>query len=34
MWIFEPPGSPGGWMAMLLAVLTLIYLVYAFWRYR
>lgn len=34
MWIFEPPGSPGGWMAMLLTVMTLIYLVYAFWKYR
>lgn len=34
MWIFEPPGAAGGWMAMLLAVLTLIYLIYAFWRYR
>ncbi len=34
MWIFEPPGPAGGWMAMLMGVMTLIYLVYAFWKYR
>jgi len=34
MWIFEPPGSAGGWMAMLLAFLTFVYLAYAFWKYR
>ncbi len=34
MWIFNPPGAPGGYMALVLAVGTIIYLFYAFYRYR
>jgi len=33
-WILNPPGPKGGWMAMVMAVLTLVYLAYAFWKYR
>ena len=33
-WLFDPPGAKGGWMALFLALLTLIYLAYVFWKYR
>lgn len=33
-WIFTPPGSAGGYMAMVLLIMALIYMIYAFIRYR
>lgn len=33
-WIFNPPGAKGGYLAMVLALGTFIYLIYAFYRYR
>lgn len=33
-WIFHPPGAHGGYLAMAMLVLTVIYLGYAFVRYR
>lgn len=33
-WILHPPGAHGGYLAMVMLVLTVIYLGYAFVRYR
>jgi hypothetical protein len=33
-WILNPPGAAGGYLAMLLLVLAIIYMGYAFYKYR
>lgn len=33
-WIFHPPGAHGGYLAMAMLLGTVIYLGYAFYRYR
>ena len=33
-WIFDPPGAKGGYLAMVLTFLAIIYMAYAFIKYR
>jgi len=33
-WIFNPPGAAGGYMAVFLTLLALIYMGYAFIKYK
>ena len=33
-WIFHPPGAHGGYLAMAMLIGAVIYIGYAFYRYR
>jgi hypothetical protein len=34
MWLLNPPGAPGGYLALIITLGALIYIIYALWRYR